>query len=405
MYSRLRIAVSGLAATYPLGGMFWHYMQYLTGLLCLGHEVLYVEDHGKWCYDPIERTFTERGDASAAYLAKHIGRIAPEASWFFRDAAGQTFGMSWPEVTRFLQDADIFLHVSGGCWRDEYFRAGRRVYIDTDPMYSQDSVPEYVAGVADAESRARIDKLLRHDVFFTFAENIGAADCLVPTQLFQWRRTRQPIVRDLFDRFVRPVSERRRIATTVGSWRSAVETGPIVGGVRYAGKNAEFEKFISLPAKSPLPLELSISGHRSLEVLREHGWNVRDAYATSSDPWVYCNYLASSFAEWTPAKNAYVASRSGWFSERSACYLALGVPAVVQDTGFSRYLQTGEGLIVFDTIDEAVEGLRRVAAEPERHARAAREIVTDYFDSSKVLSRLIEEAFGSSDGPKSRRSS
>jgi hypothetical protein len=397
MHRRLRIVVSGLAASYPVAGMFWHYMQYVAGLSRLGHELLYVEDTERWCYDPAERTFVERGEASAAYLSQNIRRVAPEALWFFRDAAGQTFGVPWRRVTEFIRDADLVLNISGFCSRDEYFHARRLAYIDTDPMFAQASVPEFIAGTVDDKNRTRMEKMLQHDVFFTFAENIGATDCLVPNQLFEWCPTRQPIVRELFDPFVRPVAARRRVVTTVGSWGSATETGLRVAGVRYGGKKAEFQKFFTLPAKSPLPLELSIGDHESVEALKEHGWLIRDNHESSSSPWVYCHYLADSWAEWSPAKNAYVASNSGWFSERSACYLALGVPVVVQDTGFSRYIETGEGVIAFTSIEEAIDGLHRISSKPERHARAALDVVAEYFDHTKVLSHLLEKSFSTSE--------
>ena len=135
-----------------------------------------------------------------------------------------------------------------------------------------------------------------------------------------------------------------------------------------------------------------MSGRAPVDRLRAHGWRMTDAYGVSHDPWVYRDYLANSFGEWSVAKNAYVASRSGWFSCRTACYLALGVPAVVQDTGFRRTIPTGEGVLTFGTPEEAKEAIDRVASDPEKHARAAREIAREYFDSDKVLSRLIEEA-------------
>lgn len=394
MRQRLRIVVTGLAATYPLGGVFWDYLQYVAGMARLGHEVIYLEDTGRWCYDPAGNTFIERGDANAAYLGEHIRRLMPEADtrWFFRDATGQTFGMAWPEVVEFTRSADLFLHISASCWmREEYFAANRVAFIDSDPMYSQAGVPDYVAGALDDKTRARVDMLRRHDVFFTFAENIGAPDCLIPTELFEWRPTRQPIVQDLFAPFVRPVQARRKVITTIASWEST-EGGTAVAGVRYAGKSVEFEKFFDLPAGSPLPLELAISGRAPRARLEQRGWKVLDGYRMSSDPWVYRDYLATSFAEWSVAKNAYVASRSGWFSCRSACYLALGVPVIVQDTGFSRYMKADEGLMAFNTLEEAIEAIRRVAAEPKRHARAARAIAAELFDSDRVLGRLIEEA-------------
>jgi hypothetical protein len=289
----------------------------------------------------------------------------------------------------FCRTADLFIHISASCWmRDEYFAAGRVAFIDSDPVFTQASVPDYVAGTISDEDRARVDTLQRHDVFFTFAESIAADDCTVPTALFDWRPTRQPVVLGCFEG---AAPARGSVMTTVASWESK-EGGRVVEGVEYGGKGREFERFIDLPARTRVPRELAMAGKAPAERLRAHGWRLRDGFEVSCDPWVYRDYLAGSLGEWSVAKNAYVASRSGWFSCRTACYLALGVPAVVQDTGFSRILPTGEGLFAFSTIDEAAAGIEAVAAEPERHGAAAREIAREYFDSGAVLDRLLEEA-------------
>lgn len=392
--SPLRVAVTGLAATYPLGGVFWDYMQYVLGLHRLGCDVLYVEDTGRWCYDPAARTFVEDATAHAAYLAREIAALEPGLAdkWFFRDTAGRTFGRPWADVVRFVRSADLFLHVSASCWmRDEYFGAKRLAFVDSDPVYTQASIPAYLAGTADGAERERVEMLRRHHVHFTFAENVGAAECRVPTGLFDWVPTRQPVVLDCFDRAALPVAVRRRVLTTVASWEPS-EKGPVVGGVAYGGKSVEFRRFIDLPARLGVPVEVALSGPAPYDLLRERGWHLTDPYAVSSDPWVYRNYLANSLAEWSVAKHAYAASRSGWFSCRSACYLALGVPVVVQDTGFGRAIPTGEGVLAFSTPEEAADAVRTVAAEPERHARAARDIAQEYLDSRKVLSRLLETA-------------
>jgi hypothetical protein len=275
--------------------------------------------------------------------------------------------------------------------RDEYFEPAVVAFIDSDPVYTQASVPDYLAGTIDEAAAGRIAMLRRHDVFFTFGENVGQPDCLVPAGVFDWVPTRQPVVLGCFDPHRVPVAARRRVLTTVASWEPT-EQGPVVGGVAYKGKSAEFERFIDLPGRSPLPLEVALSGPAPYDRLRAHGWAVRDGYEVSADPWTYRDYLAGSLGEWSVAKNAYVRSRSGWFSCRTACYLALGVPAVVQDTGFSRFLPTGSGLFAFDTAEGACEGIARLAAEPERHAAAARAVAEECFDSDKVLTRLIEQA-------------
>jgi hypothetical protein len=393
----LRIAVTGLAATYPFGGVFWDYVQYALGFLELGHDVLYIEDTGRWCYDPVAETFTESGENNARHLQQHLARLDERLvdRWFYRDAREATYGRPWADVVEFCRGADLFLHISASCWmRDEYFAADRTAFIDSDPMYTQASIPDYLDGTADDEARQRVEMLRSHDVFFTFGERLGAADCRVPAGLFDWQPTRQPIVMPCFDTAARRWDERRRVLTTVASWEPA-EAGPVVDGVKYRGKSVEFERFIDLPSRSPVPIELAISGNFPRERWREHGWKIREGYDISRDPWVYRDYLADSLAEWSVAKNAYVAGRTGWFSCRTACYLALGVPAVVQQTGFPTDLPTGEGLIAFDTLEEAAAGIEELARDPARHASAARQIAQEHFDSQQVLTRLLEQASAS----------
>lgn len=395
--SSLRIAVTGLAATYPFGGVFWDYLQYPLGLRRLGHDVLYIEDTGKWCYDPTAGTFVEDGGRNAAYLGRQLTALDPDLAdrWFFRDATGKTYGRSWNEVAGFCRSADLFLHISASCWmREEHLAAARVVFIDSDPMYTQGSL---LAGTPE-EARGRVDWWRRHhDTFFTFAENIGAPDCRIPPGPFDWTPTRQPIVLDRFRDAAVPLAARRRVLTTVASWEPA-EAGFVVDGIAYYGKSVEFDRFIDLPSRSTVPIELALSGPAPAERLHAKGWKLTDAYQVSRDPWIYRAYLADSLGEWSVAKNAYVASRSGWFSCRTACYLALGVPAVVQDTGFGNVIPTGEGVLTFSTPEEATGAIERLASEPDRHAKAARAIAGEYFDSDKVLTRLIDEALSSRAG-------
>jgi hypothetical protein len=391
----LRIVVTGLAATYPLGGVFWDYIQYVLGFLRLGHDVLYLEDTGKWCYSPSQQTFMESGAENARVLDRQLRRLDPRLAdrWSFRDTRGEIFGRPHRGVVQFCRDADLFLHISASCWmRDEYYQADTVAFIDSDPMYTQASVPGYLAETADAGEVDRIEMLQRHDVFFTFGENIGSDESLVPKGLFPWIPTRQPIVLDCWRPIAMPIPQRREVLTTIASWEPT-ESGPVVEGRKYTGKSTEFERFITLPSRSPLPLELALSGKFPRERLLEHGWRVIDAYEISHDPWVYRDYMARSFAEWSVAKNAYAASRSGWFSCRSACYLALGVPVIVQDTGFRSAIPAGEGILAFETLDEAAAAIEQVRQNPRRHADAAREAAETWFDSDKVLTQLLEAAF------------
>jgi hypothetical protein len=397
---RLRIAVTGMVATYPFGGVFWDYMQYVYGLHLLGHDVLYVEDTGKWCYDPVSQTFVEDGSRNAQYLARHVAALDPllEQRWFYRDGAGQTYGRSWADVAAFCRSADIFLHISASCCLcDEYLEARRVVFLDSDPMYTQASIPGYVLGTLDPAARARVDMLRQHDVFFTFAENIGGKDCRVPTEMFRWIPTRQPVVDRCFAESMVAVTDRRPVFTTVASWEPN-EQGPVVNGVTYSGKSTEFLKFMELPRLVPATLEVALSGRPPRERLVQAGWNVIDAYGVSSDPWRYREYLATSLGEWSVAKNAYVLSRSGWFSCRTACYLALGVPAVVQNTAFASDIPVGRGLLTFDSMAAAIDGIQQVMQHPHGHATEAREICAEFFDSQRVLNQLIDAAMDSDAG-------
>jgi hypothetical protein len=275
--------------------------------------------------------------------------------------------------------------------REEYFGADVVAFIDSDPMYTQASFPAYMRGDAQADEASRVDMLLRHDVFYTFAENIHGDDCIVPRGPIEWTPTRQPIVLGCFEPHQVPIDQRHDRFTTVASWEPH-EKGPVVDGVPYGSKRQEFERFIDLPRQSSLPLELALSGEYPRERLLSHGWHVIDAYDVSADPVGYRDYLAHSRGEWSVAKHAYVYGRSGWFSCRSACYLALGVPVIVQDTGLSKTIPVGEGVLTFSTIDEAIAAVESLRHAPGRHARAAREIASEYFDSSKILTQLLETA-------------
>jgi hypothetical protein len=398
---RLRIIVTGLAATYPLGGVFWDYLQYVLGFARLGHEVLYLEDTARWCYDPDQSTFIESGSGNAAYLARELPKLGPELvdRWFFRDITGATWGWEWAKVVEFCRSADLFINISASChMRPEYFKAARTVFIDSDPMYTQAPMPEYALGKAiNPKQLEQIEMMLAHDAFFTFGENLNSPDCLVPSMVVDWIPTRQPIVNECFAGvgIEVPPAARRKTLTTVMSWEPA-EKGPVVNGIAYTGKSSEFLRFLDLPASSPLPMEIAISGSPPRDRLRDAGWRLVEAQQVSRDPWIYRDYLANSIGEWSVAKNAYVASNSGWFSCRSACYLSLAVPVIVQDTGFGCALPSGEGILRFSNVDEALAAIEALAADPVRHARAAREIAHEYFDYRKVLTHLIDRAMAAS---------
>jgi hypothetical protein len=261
-------------------------------------------------------------------------------------------------------------------------------------MYTQAPLPEYVEGkITDRQKLDQIETMFGHDALFTFGENVNGNACLIPRGNVEWIPTRQPIVNECFTGAGVEVSPalRRKTLTTVMSWEPA-EQGPVVDGVAYTGKSTEFLRFLDLPALSPIPLEIAISGRSPRDQMRNAGWRLIEAQEISRDPWTYRDYLANSVGEWSIAKNAYVASNSGWFSCRSACYLSLGVPVIVQDTGFGCAIPSGNGILKFSTMDEAKAAIEKLAVDPVGQGRAAREIAHEYFDYRKVLPQLIDRA-------------
>lgn len=387
------IIVSGLAATYPLGGVAWDYIQYLHGFYRLGHDVYYLEDTGGWAYDPFNVTFVDDFTYHADYLRDFLKKLDPglEKRFCVIGPEDRHWGMSADGLAALIKRADIFFNISTTCqMREAYANIPVKVLIDSDPLYTQSGFPEYLAGTASEAVRTNIENMRRHDVFFSFGENVGQDGCTVPKGLMDWLPTRQPIVLDCWSGA--PARPPRDVFTTVLSWQPA-QDGPKVGGVQYGGKNLEFEKMLDLPSKTPAVLELALGGGRPPRaLLEEKGWRLRDGFSMSQTPWVYRDYIWDSLAEFSTAKNAYVATNSGWFSCRTACYLASGRPAVVQDTGYSRFMDVGEGVLSFTDEAEALAGIEAVRADWDRHSRAARAFAERYFDSDTVLTRLLAEA-------------
>jgi len=386
----MKIVVTGLIATYPLGGVSWDYIAYVVGFARLGHEVFYLEDTGNWFYDPRSQTFTDDIGFNVRHLlaAFAFAGVAVDNRWAVRSPDGVYHGASQASVEQFCRHADLFLNVSGSCWlRDEYRGARRTAYLDSDPCYSQAKLSAVQRGTATEDVAYSVGLIRAHDCFLTFAENIGRPSCRIPDCGLWWLPTRQPIVMEHWPlRFDASADA----FTTVMSWKTDV-TLPSIDGITYGGKNVEFEKFIDLPRHTPSRLEVAVAGRAPLDDLRAHGWRVVDPQRHSSTMAAYREYLTRSRGEWSVAKNAYVASRSGWFSCRSAAYLALGKPAVVEDTGFSACYPTGAGLFAFTTMDEAVAALAAVNRDYRYHCEAARALAEQEFAAERVLTKLLRE--------------
>jgi hypothetical protein len=410
MNSSLRIIVSGLIAQHPtLGGVAWDYLQYVLGLAQLGHDVYYFEDSGEW---PYNLDGGAAGDDWVARdpmdtvrpLAKIFRRYGLEERWAYRfPVEPQWFGISDQKRNEVLRTADLLINVSGTLEHPgQYQQVRRMVYVDSDPGFTQVKL-----ALQQKEFCERVDA---HHVHFTFGESPSST---VPATGHRWRPTRQPIVLSEW----RAAQKPRDVFTTVMSWTSYQ---PLVfAGRTYGQKDVEFRKFLELPGAAgsgklevamgrlhhgtwespetflPGPAASLVQAHPNwspCDLLEHMGWRMADPLRVCGDPDSYRDYIQSSKAEWSVAKSGYVGDRTGWFSCRSACYLAAGRPVVVQDTGFTDVIPSGEGILAFQNMEEAVAGIRAVEGDYERHSRAARALAEEYFDSRKVLSRLIADA-------------
>lgn len=385
----MRVVVTGLIATYPVGGVAWDYLQYVRGLAALGHDVTYLEDTGQWVYSPRLMTFTEFCGENLAYLARVLEHGPARVPWAFRDPGGTMHGLDAAALRTRCREADLFLNVSGSCWlRDEYRGRGVHAYVDSDPCYSQAKLAAADAGTADALVRESAEMIRGHDVFFSYAENLGRSECLIPTVGITWHPTRPPIV--LADW---PISAAPDDApfTTVMSWKIDV-TSPVIDGRTFGGKDVEFAKILDLPSRTRTPLEIALSGAAPRETLTAAGWRLRDAREASATPESYRRYLAASRGEVSVAKEAYAATRSGWFSTRSASYLALGRPVVIQDTGLAPHYPLGTAIMPFTDVDGAAAAIAAVQEDHPRRSREAREVAAECFAAERVLVRLLADA-------------
>jgi len=384
--------VAGLAGLYPVGGVAWDYLVYVIGLARLGHDVFYHEDSWSWPYHPIERQQTAHGDYSAQYIGDFFARYAPDLRdrWHYRHLHKTSLGMDWQAFREVARTAELFLNVSGACLiPDELSPTCVKVFLDTDPGYNQILLSERFAWSEHVERWCA--GVAAHDQHFTYAENIQRADCLIPTLSFQWKTTRMPVTMDLWASLAEHVPPETTPWTTVMTWNAF--KGPVVyQGVEYKSKGSEFEKVIGLPQRVTVPLRVAVGGvHAPLERLARAGWDVVDGPGTILTPIQYQEFIDGSRGELSAAKHVYVAMQSGWFSGRSACYLAAGRPVITQDTGFGTVLPTGEGLFAYRTVDEIVAALDAVAADYPRHRRAAQAIAEHSFKAETVLARLLAD--------------
>ena len=380
-----KIIVFGILFWYPLAGVTFQFLHYLLGLRRLGYDQYYIEDSGRWIYDPHLNDLSPDADGNIAAVLPILQAHGFADRWAFRGnyPGGQCYGMTEPQILQLYREADAFLNVTGAQeLREEHLACPRRIYVETDPVAAQIKIAQ--------DNQETIAALSAHQVHFSFGENFGAPDCKVPLKRFHWITTRQPVILDLW-------RNSRRVAgrpyTTVATWENKGKDIVYEGETYYWSKDREFMKFIDLPQRRAARFELAVGQDEKVQrILREHGWGWVDSVEVSRDLERYRNYILESRGEFTVAKDQNIRLRSGWFSDRSACYLAAGRPVINQETGFSNCLPTGRGLFTFETMEDVLRAVDTIESDYEGNSRAAGEIAQEYFAAEKVLGKLMQQA-------------
>jgi hypothetical protein len=383
--SKGKIIVFGILFWYPLAGVTYQFLHYLIGLRRLGYDPYYIEDSGRYVYDPRIIDLTPDATGNIEAVAPILEAHGFADRWAFRGSypGGRCYGMTEEQILRLYREADAFLNVTGAQEiREEHLACRRRIYVESDPFAAQ-------VGVAQGDA-ATIAALAAHDTHFSFGENLGAPDCGVAIERFRWLPTRQPVVMDLWAN----VLERPGDAyTTITTWHNKGKTIDYRGDRYYWTKDREFKKFLDLPQRRGAAFELATMVDADvLELLHGHGWRQEDSAAISRDVDRYREYIQQSRGEFTVARDQYVRPNTGWFSDRSVCYLAAGRPVITQETGFSKYLPTGKGLFGFRTMEDILAAVDAIESDYAGNCRAARDIAAEYFAAEKVIGSLMERA-------------
>lgn len=381
------IVVWGLFASLPFGGMTWQALHYLVGLRRLGFDVWYVEDSDRVVYDPESMWPTLDYVPNAAHLDRFMKSVGLGDRWVFRppEVWDECLGATDIAGLRDLyRRADAVINLCGAQELHSFHDSiSCLIYLQTDPTADQVRVAQ--------GDRSKIAELEAYDYLFTYAENIGAPDCRIPVDCFEWHTTRPPVLIDWWHTGRSPSTGTG--LTTITNWKYFAEKDVTWSGESWSwNKQDEIRRFIELPERSALQLEMAMSAidERDQDFLRSHGWHVRPA-GPLSDPCAYRGYIQQSLGELTVAKEQYTIPNTGWFSDRSVCYLAAGRPVITQNTGFGRHVPSGEGLFAFDTEDEALAAIDRVASDYPRHAEAAVELAREYFGVDRVLRDLLSQ--------------
>lgn len=387
--TRKRIVVMGFMASIPIAGVIWQHLHYLVGLQGLGHDVFYIEDSSRLPYDPLRFEVTNDYTYAAATLDRLGREFGFEGRWGFCARYlpdHPTVGLPRPRIRELLATADAVFNVCGTQEiHEDLTDCANLIYLESDPGVEQIRV--------DHRDPGPLDYLSRHRALFTFGENIGTELFPVPLHGLRWLPTRQPVVTDFWKTGSAPPAH--ACFTSVANWNTSGQKDIVWRGEKYLwSKSLEFLRFAAAPQRAGETFELAtdIKEADTRDLLLAHGWRFADPVPLSLDPRAYVEYIQSSLGEFTVAKDQYVRLQTGWFSDRSACYLAAGRPVITQETGFTRHYGGSRGLFAFRTLEEIAEHVRAIRADYAAHSRAAYEIAAEYFEAGKVLRELLARA-------------
>lgn len=385
MRKRGDVVVQHFVGQMPLAGIAWQAMHYLLGLEKLGYRAWYIEDGGANPFDPRINSVAMECSYNVRYLRRVLESQGFGERWSYWDAINDVrYGLSREQVHALYARADALVNLCGATQlRDEHLACPVRIMIDTDPVYEQIKY-----AMADQASRAYLDA---HTHFFTYGENLGAEDCPVPLSGIPWRATRPPVEPELWP----ATPDAPPCFTTIATWENKGKNIAFDSSHYVWSKHLNFVRFLDLPKHRPascfrmamLPPD---DGVRSL--MAENGWSLVDPRPISADMGCYRDFISHSRAEFTVAKDIYVQPNSGWFSDRSVCYLAAGRPVVTMRTGFSKFYPVGRGLFDYSNHDEALAAVDAIAADYPGHSRAARELAREYFAADRVIGALAAAA-------------
>ena len=380
----LRIVVLGTIARFPFAGQTWLYLNWLRGLIALGHDVWYIEDDVEWPYDGDLHTFTDDWSYASAHIRRSMERIGLADRWALRYSPGAEacWGRTSVEIDELYRTCDVLLNVVGTELRETHMAAPFRVYVETDPV-----THELLWASGDPVPRAHFGA---HHAIATYGENYGAPDCGVPLNGVSFLKTRQPIDLELWPAAMTPHATD---FTTIGNFRQSGKDVTYNGQTFHWSKHHEWLRFIELPSRVSQRFRLGVTTNdEDRALLESYGWEVESPLDMSLDVFgAYPSFIQRSRAEFTVAKDQNVRLRSGWFSERDACYLASGKPVVAQDTGFGNILPTGEGLFAVVDLDGAAAAVDLINRDYRRHCEAARAIAEEHFEASSVAARLLSD--------------